>query len=398
MEFTMRVPKLEDWYYAALARLYDEVPPRRDGILVMGCPVWGDQFIHEFAHWCVPSMMEPESAAALRRDGCRLVVCTTAADRPALLRAIAGLDRAGVELQFIEIPEEVIQLARESPQIKLFLLGTAQKLVLEAARRIGGGFNMLMPDHVHGAGYYARHAELRKKHDAIAQCGISAAREPAQADMEAFRLADLTLSVPPTKLGDIGWRHLHNHHRANIMAPAHPVSSTFPDAMPRTQLMLWRTRDRLIAHSCRPNPIWLSPALVAAIPTDLQRPATLDCEVPILAPQGCYLTTAEDGMVALELTAGDDKPADGTRVSFDQFNRRAWNEARYSDVYLDLLGRRTELPLTPDEAVGVTSEQVASDIRSVTDEMRARLPALTLELMRRIASAPETMGLTTDVR
>lgn len=397
MDISLRVPKLEDWYYAELGRLYDTVPARHDGqgddFLVMGCPIWGEEFVVEFLKWCAPTIFEPVSTAALA-GRCRLVICCGAADRLPLMRALQRFEPM-IELQLITIPDELIALTRENPQIKLFLLGTVHKLVLQIAKRLGAGFSMLMPDHAHCIGYYAQHRELSHRYPAIAQCGISAAREPAQAEMEQFRNGDGTLMVPPRALGDIAWRHLHPHHLANVMA-----ADSVPDRMPRTQLMLWRLPDRLVAHSCRPNPVWLAPHLVARHPPDFQRPATLDCEVPILAPQGCYLTTAGDGMVAIELTPSEAKPADGERVPFGEFAQRALNEARYSAAYLELLSGRTELPLSEnllrdgEPTPFATDEQVERDLGKVLDLLRAEIPpGLTTRIMQRIASAPEALGL-----
>lgn len=382
----LRVPRLEAWYHDRLLRLYDDAPVRSAGFsIVLGCPIWGEEFVREFVNWCVPSIFEPESFKALA-GCCRLVVFAGSADRLTLIRALRGLD-ATIDVQIIEIPDEIIEETRVSPQFKLFLLATVHKLVLQIARRCGAGSSMLMPDHFHCAGYYARIRDLSPKHNAIAQCGISAAREEAQAILEPHRSADGSFSVSPRALGDIAWRCLHPHHRANVMSP-----DSVPDNMPRTQLMLWRTKDRLVAHSCRPNPAWLSPQLVAALPADFERPATLDCELPFLAPRGAHFTTADDGMSAVEFTPSDAKEVEPGRVSFKEFAPKALNESRYSDRYLNLLRHRTELPLSPTNDVVMADEEIARDVDTVIELLRQERPAVAVHFMQRLVAAPETLG------
>ena len=383
----LRVPAIEGWYHRELLRLYETPPLRSAGwSVVLGCPIWGREFVRTFVNWCVPSIFEPESAKALA-GCCRLVVFAGSADRLSLLRSLRALDGM-VDIQIIEIPDELIEQTRTNPPSKLFLLAAVHKLVLQIARRCGAGFSMLMADHFHCAGYFARIRDLSPTHDAIAQVGIATSREEAQAVLAPHRNRDGSFSISPVALGDLAWRCLHPHHRANVMAP-----DSVPDNMPRTQLMLWRTRDRLVAHSCRPNPAWLSPDLVAALPADFERPATIDTEMPFLAPRGAYWTKATDGMAAIEMTPADAKEVEPGRVPMKEYAPKALNEARYSDRYLELIRQRTELPLSPTNDAVMSDEEIDRDVDAVIEGLRRERPAVTLGLMQRLVSAPEALGL-----
>ena len=315
------------------------------------------------------------------------MVFAGAADRLPLLRSLRVLEGT-TDVQVIEIPDALIEQTRVIPQNKLFLLAAAHKLVLQIARRCGAGCHPLMPDHFHGVGYFARVRDFSARHDAIAQTGISAAREPAQEILEAHRSADGSFSISPRALGDVAMRCLHPHHRANIMAP-----DSVPENMPRTQLMLWRTKDKLVAHSCRPNAVWLSPQLVAAQPIDFERPATLDCEMPFLAPRGAYYTKADDGMAAVEFTSIEDKEVEPGRQSFGEYAFKALNEARYSNRYIDLIRERTELPLSDTNEAVMTEEEIGRDVDTVVETLRQHLPVVAVNRMQRLVAAPESFGL-----
>lgn len=387
MEFSLRVPKIEEWYHRELLRLYEDSPVRAAGFsIVMGCPVWGEEFVRQFINWCVPSIFESESGKALA-GCCRLVVFAGSADRLPLLRSLRVLD-ATIDVQIIEIPDDLIEQTRANTHSKLFLLAAVHKLVLQIARRCGAGFSLLMADHFHCAGFFARIRDLSSKHDAIAQYGVSAAREDAQAILEPHRSADGSFSISPLALGDVAWRCLHPYQRASVMAP-----DSVPDNMPRTPLMMWRTKDRLVVHSCRPNPVWLAPHLVAALPCDFERPATLDCELPFLAPRGAYFTTAADGMTAVELTSRDAKEVEPGRVPMSELAAKALNEARYSDRYLDLIYQRTELPLSETNEAVMTDEEIARDVATVVEALRQHRSGVTLSFMQRLVAAPESFGL-----
>lgn len=387
MEFSLRVPEIEDWYYRELLRLYETPPTRSAGFsVVMGCPVWGREFVREFLNWGVPSIFEGESGKALA-GCCRLVVFAGADDRLPLLRSLRVLE-GGIDIQIIEIPDKLIEQTRTIPQNKLFLLSAVHKLVLQIARRCGAGFSMLMPDHFHCAGFFARGRDLSTRHDAIAQCSISVAREPAQKILEAHRNADGSFSISPLALGDVAMSCMHPHHRANVMTP-----DSVPNSMPRTPLMLWRTKDRLVAHSCRPNPVWLAPHLVAALPCDFERPSTLDCEMPFLAPRGAYYTKAGDGMTAVEFTSINAKEIEPGRVPMGEYAPKALTESRYSDRFLDLIRHRTEMPLSETTEPVMTDEEIRRDVESVIDELRQRRAGVAVNFMQRLVAAPESFGL-----
>jgi hypothetical protein len=103
------VKRLQPWFDEENSHLYGEAPVRGEGVLI-GCPVWGKEYIERFALYSLPSIGSPANLAALAGH-CRMVPYFQTEARPVLFWLTRWLSRAGIDIQFRTIPDSVLKLA-----------------------------------------------------------------------------------------------------------------------------------------------------------------------------------------------------------------------------------------------------------------------------------------------
>lgn len=342
------LPVLESWFGTEMARLYETPPIRGAGVLLMGCPVWGRKYLERFQNYCLPSIQSEKNLKALA-GRCHMVLFTNAESFTKLWGMTKGLESAGISIQLLVIPNEVmahVPEGRQSPHVvdnKYWILGVAGNVMLQMAGRAGMAFHMLQPDHIYSAGYFENLWRLvGDGHEAITQPGISAEISTAWEAIERYRIKDGpykgTLPISGRDLGTIGWNHLHKQTRACLMNEA-----VIPTKMPHSHLLVWQGRDKIVLHCCHMNPAYLSPRLCAMAPTRI--PATLDAELPAFIPDGkFYVPKITDGMTYLEVS-DKDKGAKEEFVDFETFSERWHTHVRFLNDWLAYSATPYEIPI-----------------------------------------------------
>lgn len=373
------LPVLESWFGTEMARLYEMPPMRGENVLLMGCPVWGKKYLDRFQNYCLPSIVSDKNLAALS-GRCHMVLFTDVESFTRLWSMTRILEGAGITLQLLLIPKEVMEHVYPRPQQasqkfrlegaepppdptelnKYWVLGVAGNVMLQMAGRAGMAFHMLQPDHIYSAEYFPNLFRLRDEgHEAITQPGISADITTAWEDIEAYRNEQGNLPIPDRDLGTIGWNHLHKQTRACLMNGA-----TIPTKMPHSHLLVWQGRDKIVLHCCHMNPAYMSPRLCAMAPPRI--PATLDAELPSFIPPKeatFYVPTISDGMTYLEVS-DKDKTAKEEFVGLEEFSERWWTHVRFLNDWLEYSKTPYEVPIHPQETY-VEDAEIERQFKSV---------------------------------
>lgn len=366
--------KLQPWFDAEMADLFAYPGSRMDGGLLMGCPIWGREYIERFTLFCLPSVGSPKSLPALA-NRTRIVLFIEPQARPMLFRLTAWLREAGVEFIFREIPQWVLDTARDF-ESQFIVLGCAQNLLTHMAGRYGMGFHMLMPDHVYEDGYFARMFALAKRHKAIVQAGVSTKLSEFADKIEAHRSPDgYSLAIPGKTLGDWAVDHMHPESRMHEMLPG-----CIPDNMPKCHRLVWKGKDALHVRSCHINPVWLAPELTARSPIAFT--STLDTMMPeyIPADVGFYVPDMTDGMNFIEIS-GDGKPVLSSRVAEDEFASWVLCQTSFTDDYWPYFNRPSLMPITYRED-GMTRDEIDAQVKQVHGILDKHRPALMAKFLQ----------------
>jgi hypothetical protein len=218
IDFKVYIPRLTDWFWREISKLYeaDLLPAAKSPGVLMGCPLWGEDFIDRFFFFCLPSLRAKKNWEALE-GRTRMVLLTDGAGFPRLFICARELERRGIKVNLLVIPPEIMSEVNKSPLNKYWLLGTCQNLLLQMAARSGMGFHALHPDHLHSEEYFPNMLRLAETHDCIAQTSISADVGSVLPELEQYRQIDGSLVIPDIEVGDMGWRHVHKQTLGNIM-------------------------------------------------------------------------------------------------------------------------------------------------------------------------------------
>ncbi|MGZ3317255.1 MAG: hypothetical protein ACXU95_08110, partial [Isosphaeraceae bacterium] len=318
IDFKVYIPLLQNWFWAKMGELFrtpsDALGPK-DGVL-MGLPLWGDDFIDRFCFFCVPSLRSKKNWEALAGRS-RLVLFTDQQGFLRLFQVARALEQQGMKVDVHLIPPEIMAEVGKSALNRYWLLGTCGNYSLQIAGRGGMGFHMLMPDHLYCDGYFENMWRLAETHDGIAQTGISADINGVLPELEQYRQADGSLAIPDVEVGDMGYRHLHKQTAGNFMN-GKDLNTELPDS----HFMMWQGKDRLHLFCPHMNAAWMSPEMCKGAPIRLYN--ALDTELPNFMgfpngkPANLAIPEAHDGMTFIELS--DDSKIHAThRVNFTDF-------------------------------------------------------------------------------
>ncbi len=328
-------PILCEWFDRELMQVHSQMPQKNGGLL-MGCPVWGDDYIRRMALYSLPTLGSDRNITALS-GRCWMVFYCQTGDRPAIWRFTRWLRQMGVYTILREIPDELIALANTTPEDRYGLLSAAQNVLAHMAGHAGMALHMYMPDHLYAEGYFERLLALGAEHEAIVQQGLSVNAATAPPAIERWRQDSGCLAIPDRELGRIVLDHLHPRSGMLCMNEAR-----IPDLMPDSRQTWWRGRDAIhIADSCQ-NLIWLSPELCLDAPIAFT--STLDMLAPEYVRGSFYVPAVDDGLTFCELSDAGRIPPEGY-VGLDRFLFRAWSQVAFTDDYLPYLERRSVFPI-----------------------------------------------------
>jgi hypothetical protein len=376
IDFKVYLPSLEKWFWGEMHKISGALPPPVNPLappkVLMGCPLWGDEFVARFISLCLPTLMAPRNKAALA-GRCQIVFFTDAASFKGLYYLARDMTQAGLPTTVHVIPQHIMDfnngieyekahqahkklIAQGAPAAeveeadrhaqavgstlnKYWLLGVTQQLLIQMAGKWGMGFHSLFPDHLYAEAYFENMWRIAaiEPNGGIAQTGISADIHTCLPDLEAFRQADSSLVIPDRELGDLGFRHLHKQMRGNIMGKADLATS-----MPNSHYMFWVGKDKLHVNCCHMNAVWIPPSKTAKSPIKLYN--AIDTMLPMFMPERVYIPDDQDGLGFLEIS-DNLKNESHPRVDFATYAACAWNQVHLSDDWNPFFEASCEIPI-----------------------------------------------------
>lgn len=338
VDFKVYIPSLKAWFRREWHRLSSQPPPPGRGVL-MGCPLWGEEYIDRFFYFGLPSIRAPKNLEALQANGCRMVLYTDDAGFDRLWVMKRDMRKKGIDVQIHVIPQEIMAQVPDKPLNKYWLLGTVQQLLIQEAAESGMGFHALHPDHLHSDAYFANLFRLALDNDCIAQTSISGDIEKCVPELEQWRQEDGSLAIPAVEVGDMGWRHMHGQTRYNLMNGV-DISKEFPN----THFQCWQGKDKLYLYCCHMNATWMAASVCREAPVRLHN--ALDTELPYFMPPNATVCVPEasDGMTFIELS-DDAKLGGAGMVPFADFAAQCWQTVHFRDDWLPFFKVANEVPI-----------------------------------------------------
>jgi hypothetical protein len=361
IDFKVYLPSLERWFWGEMHKSACVLPPPANPLappkVLMGCPLWGNEFVARFTKLCLPTLMAPRNRAALT-GRCHIVFFTDEQSFKGLYYLARDMTAAGFPTTVHVIPQQIMDfnngieyekahqahkklIARNAPAAeieeayrhstavgstlnKYWLLGVTQQLLIQMAGKAGYGFHSLFPDHLYAEAYFENMWRIAEQepNGGIAQTGISADIHACLPEIEKFRQEDGALVFPDRELGDMGFRHLHKQMRGNIMGKADLATD-----MPNSHYMFWVGKDRLVVNCCHMNAVWIPPTKTAIAPIKLYN--AIDTMLPMFMPEKVYIPDGEDGLGFLELS-DNLKNESAPRVDFTTYAASALNQVHLS--------------------------------------------------------------------
>lgn len=373
------IPRLmEPWFDAEHEELYARAPVKGEGVL-MGCPLWGRDYIERFACYCIPTLLAPANKAALK-DRCRLVLFIPEAAKRLLHRLTRGLANAGITVVFRYIPEDVLRMLDTGDYGARFrALALCGNVLTHMAGRAGMAYHMIQPDQTYAHRYFENLLRLGKDHQAITQMSLNVSLESAAEEIEQYRTPDGALVFPDRELGDLGYRHMHAQCQLHSMQVA-----KFPDAIPSSHRLWWQGRDAIHMYSAHTHPAWLSAELCLDSPVAFT--STLDTLLPEYIPPGpdgdpvFYVPTVDDGMMFIELSDSD-KPANRPYVDAPEFCTNFWGNSSFSNAYMPFFVRPSLVPIKP-QASYITDAEIERQFAEILAALEATHDAVGLAWLK----------------
>jgi hypothetical protein len=395
IDFKVYLPSLEKWFWGEIHKISCVLPPPTNPFappkVLMGCPLWGDEFIARFTTLCLPTLMAPRNRAALA-GRCQIVFFTDEASQKGLNYLARDMTQAGFPTTVHVIPQHIMDfnngweyerakkqhedlidmfenegtgslegieeahrhsLAVGSTLNKYWLLGVTQQILVWMAGKQGMGFHSLFPDHLYAEAYFENMWRIAaiEPNGGIAQTGISADIHTCLPELDQWRDKQVwldeaetvrnpnhgSLVIPDRELGDLGFRHLHKQMRGNIMGKADLATS-----MPNSHYMFWVGKDKLHVNCCHMNAVWIPPSKTAKSPIKLYN--AIDTMLPMFMPERVYIPDDQDGLGFLEIS-DNLKNESHPRVDFATYAACAWNQVHLSDDWNPFFEASCEIPI-----------------------------------------------------
>jgi hypothetical protein len=355
IDFKVYMPSLEAWFWGEMHKLSSAPFPQRFPFaqtkILMGCPLWGDEYVARFVSLGLPTLMSARNKAALQ-GRCRIVLFTDVLGYHGLFNLSRDMTQAGLETTVHVVPQEIMAKVGELGLNKYWLLGICQQLMIHMAGKLSMGFHSLFPDHLYAEAYFENMWRIVEANPGtgIAQTGISANIHECVEDIEKFRQENQSLAIPDRALGDMGLKHLHKQMRGNIMNDCDLESN-----MPNSHYLLWRGRNKLYCSTPHMNAVWIPPESTAGAP--IMNPMSfnaLDTMLPYFMPKSIYVPDDQDGLGFLEVS-DDNKGYSEQRLDFAQYAMQAWNTVHLKDDWNAFTETLCEIPIS-EQADGYMEE------------------------------------------
>lgn len=330
-------PLLSAFFDQELMAVHSQFPQANHGGLLMGCPIWGEDYIERMARYSLPSLGSDRNIRALS-DCCWMVFYCRAVERPYIWELTRWLRQMGVHTIFRDLPDELLELVKKHPDHRYGPLSSIQNVLAHMAGHAGMGLHMYMPDIVYAEGYFERLLALAETHEAIVQQGISAT-EAAIPEIERYRHPTGYLALPDREMGGIALRHIHPRSGKLVMN-----GLDFPNQLPDSRQVIWVGRDSIQIADCCQLISYLSPELCLDAPIAFT--STLDMLAPEYIRGDFYMPTVDDGLTFFDLSDEGRIPPAGY-ADLDRWVFRAWSQVAFTDDYMPYLSRRSCTPVPP---------------------------------------------------
>lgn len=348
----------------------------REGLL-LGCKLWGADFIATFEKYCLPSILAPANVAALR-DRSRLVLFTGAADFIKLISVAKKIQRHGIEVGISVIQSEFLDETQKHRLNKYWVAGTLENTTVQMGGKWGMSVHMLFPDVIYNRDFFPNLFRLGDEHGAIVLAGPVAMSCPELLEeIEAGRQADGTLEIEARDLGNMGLCYLHPMQRIKVLN-GRDLEKDMPAG---TIWLAWAARTKMCIYTAHTNMAWLSAELCALAPSRI--PATIDAELPIFMPR-FYTPKAEDGLAYLEINdAGVQRVYSTERLSFAEFAQGFWTNIKFDDRYMPFFNECCEVPVH-DVPGGLDEEEIQRQHAHVVRRLYAEQARAALAQIREL--------------
>lgn len=341
-------PLMCQWFDRELMVVHSQMPQNYGGLL-MGCPVWGADYINRMSRYSLSTLGSPKNIKALRNRAWMVIYCEPA-ERPILWMKTRFLRQNGIHTIWRDLPEELLKLAKEIPEARYGLLAVVQNVLAHMAGHAGMGLHMYMVDHSYCDGYFEALADLGGKYPGIIQQGVSVSAQSAADDLEKFRTEDGFLAIPDRALGGIALKHMHPRSHMYMMN-----NGSIPDKLPDGRQVIWKGKNALHIADSAQLLAWVCPELCLDAPIAFT--STLDMLAPEYIPPGMwYMPKADDGLAFCELS-DDSRIPPRSYVGLDRFNLRAWSQVAFTEDYMDYMARRAEVPI-PEQEDGLSDDEI----------------------------------------
>lgn len=369
-------PLLCAWFTQQYMIINQQLPTSAGGLL-MGCPVWGDEYIDRMIRYSLPTLMTDKNVEALAGKA-TIVFYSLLADVPTLWKATRTLRQVGIHTVFREIPVELMQALSVTADDKYGILSSVQNLLALEAGHHNMGLHMYMLDHLYSDGYFGNLARLGGKHAAIIQQGCSVDVEAAGPDIENWRQAGTNvLAIPPLAIGEIILKHMHPRTGRTVM------NGLEPGNYPNSHQATWIGKDAIHMASAPQNIVWLCPEL--CMDAAVAFTSTMDmlpCEY--IPPGAEYMVQPPDGMAFCELSS----PKRVAPVSYGgmpQFAYRHWAQVGFTPDYMHYFERLCQIAIPSAEVsrwTPMSEADIEAQHRLIVQGVKDGLPEAQMKFFR----------------
>jgi hypothetical protein len=315
-----------------------DYPSKRGVRLVMGFPLWGQEYTRRFLDYSLPSLLA--SLDVLDAAGWEMIIYADEVAHTLLKQA----DTAGV-YSLRAMPDDIVERLHNQPMLKYSALAAVHHVIVRYAGLVGAGAHAACPDAIYSERFFERLFGLAERHPAIVGMNLAMANA-ARFSLDEHRRGQV-IAIPARTAGDLCLRGVNAEWRAAQMndRPAHH--------MPASHVIWWRTRDTVRIHSPHVNIAWLSNEQCRQVEGGVT--GTLDAEAERYTGDDWYAIQAEDDMAWFSVS-GTLMPCGKSFVPFAAWRQLFWDKVERDLSALTFFSDPTRMPVEAHDAFPTETE------------------------------------------
>ena len=317
---------------------------RRPGRLLAGFPLYGEKYATWFVQYGLPSLLAPANQHALKATGSMFAIYVDNVAREILEPLLS----CGI-LDLRPLPETLVTLARQTPQLKYPLMTAVHSLLIYEAGQCNAGFGMAVGDLVYSDRYMAQLLQLGDRHDVIVHLGLSVDYARAREDLGDWAPLDGSLQMSAPDLGRLAYTHMQSSWRSWSM---HDIGAY--NSLPSSHLIHWRARDHIRVHCPHMGPVWLGPERCRAAGVIPVINGGIDAEQHLFGG-GFYMPQLADDMMLI--TLNDEMPAQG-RLDLSAFRQHLYGTLGPNFAHLPCFKTACYMPAAPSDEPWLPDEEI----------------------------------------